>query len=69
MWGFGKSREVKCPDGSIKTVYKDVNDAFPLFIQGYDGNLAAKINTESIGGAHIDGSYSTRIDGLLYALD
>ena len=27
---LGKSYKIKCPDGSIKTVYRDVDDAFPL---------------------------------------
>jgi hypothetical protein len=30
---------VKCPDGSEKRVYRDVHDAFPLYIEGWNGKL------------------------------
>ena len=66
---FGKSYTVTCPDGSIKTVYKDVNDAFPLYIEGGTKNIAAKSRAESMVDVEITSEHASKIDGLLYSLD
>jgi hypothetical protein len=74
-WFRGKSYSVRCPDGSTKTVYRDVNDAFPLFISGWQGDLSAGV-TGSAKAAGIEelkgemkGTYATKIQGLLFAID
>lgn len=69
MWFWRKTYDVKCLDGTKKTVYKNVDDAFPLFIRGFDSNLAANVRSESLGDGNLDSKYTTKIDGLLYALD
>ncbi len=72
MWKFSlfkKSYDVRCPDGSTKTVYKDVNEAFPLFIEGWEGKVAAKVKAENLGEGEINSEYASKIHGLLYALD
>lgn len=69
IWPFSKTYKVRCPDGHFKTVYRNVDDAFPLYIPGWQANLAAagkildKINGE------IKAEYSSAIHGLLFALD
>ena len=65
----GNSYSVDCADGSTKTVYKNVNDAFPLFIEGWEGNLSAKLKSETIANGEFKTAYASKIDGLLYALD
>lgn len=68
-WPFAKSYHTKCPDGSIKTVYKNVNDAFPLFIEGWEGKLSSKVKAEDLVNVDANAAYKTKIDGLLFALD
>lgn len=70
IWNpFTKSYEVKCVDGSVKTVYKKVADAFPLAISGYEAKLTANIKSELLGEGGLDGNLKTKVDGLLYGLD
>lgn len=59
----------KYPDGSVKLIYKNVNDAFPLYIPGWEGK--AGVTLDAIAGApvNITGEYATKIQGLLYSLD
>jgi hypothetical protein len=75
MLGFGRSYSVRCPDGSKKTVYRNVDHAFPLFIPGWQGDASA-----SAGGAakaagveelkgEVKATYETKIQGLFFALD
>ena len=74
-WLWGKSYRVRCPDGSLKTVYRNLDDAFPLFIPGWQGDLSATASgsAKSMGvekiKTEIKGKYATKIQGLLFALD
>lgn len=68
-WILGKSYRVKCPDGSTKTVYRNVNDAFPLSIDGWKGDLAAEAKGVAGEAAKIKGAYATKVQGLLFGLD
>lgn len=72
MWSwvpFAKTYKLTCPDKSVRIIYKNVNDAFPLFIEGWEANLAGKVKEESGIEANIVGEYKTKIDGILVALD
>lgn len=68
-WSFFKTYTVKCPDGTVKTVYRNVDDAFPFFIPGWKAKLkiAGKALEEVIG--ELKTEYSTAIQGLLFGLD
>jgi hypothetical protein len=68
-WPFSKTYKVRCPDGSIKTVYKNVDDAFPLHIPGWKANLVAAGKVLDKASADMKAEYSTAIHGLLFALD
>jgi hypothetical protein len=75
QWFWGRSYSVKCPDGTRKTVYRNVDDAFPLFIPGWQGDLSVG-GSGSAKTAGIDelkaeakGAYTTKIQGLLFAID
>jgi hypothetical protein len=61
--------EHQCPDGTVRIVYKNVDDAFPLFIPGWNGNVES--NLETIKGAQINikAEYAAKIQGVLYSLD
>lgn len=66
---FSPTYTVKCPDGIKKILYKKVEDAFPLFIEGWEANVSTKIKKEALINGELDGSYKTKVDGLLYGLD
>ncbi len=66
---FSKTYKVRCPDGSVKTVYKNVDDAFPLHVPGWKANLSATGKFIDKVDANVKAEYSTAIHGLLFALD
>src|SRR6266850_7840771 len=68
-WILGKSYRVKCPDGSSRSVYRSIDDAFPLSIQGWTGDLAAEARGMTGEAAKIKGAYATKVQGLLFGLD
>ena len=68
-WPFSKIYNRTCADGSVKTVYKNIDDAFPLFIPGWQGNLSSTVKgAEQLSGS-ATAEYATKIQGLLYTLD
>ena len=53
IFPFWRTYKVRCRDGSVKTVYRDVNDAFPLFISGSDGKVIASADVlKKVKGVH-----------------
>lgn len=66
---FGSTYKEKCPDGTSRRIYRDIDVAFPLYIKGFEANLSAKGEAETVGAVKVDAAYSNRIDGLLFALD
>jgi hypothetical protein len=66
---FLKTYTIKCPDGSTRTVYKNIDKAFPLYIPGWNGKFNA--NIEALKGApvNLNADYQSKIQGLLYSLD
>ena len=74
-WPWGKTYTVKCPDGSEKTVHRNVDAAFPLFIKGWKGQLKGEggVSADSLGieglKGKVEGKYASHIDGLLYSIN
>jgi hypothetical protein len=69
MFGFFKRIKYKCPDGTFRIVYRNVNDAIPLFIKGFDikGGGDAKLMDQA--NFKLKAEYKDKIQGLLYNLD
>lgn len=68
-WPFSKTYNRRCSDGTVKTVYKNIDDAFPLHIPGWQGNLSATVKgLEQIEGS-VKADFTSKIHGLLYTLD
>jgi len=60
---------VRCPDGSIRTVLRDINTAFPLFIPGWSAKAQGDISGwEQVKGT-LSTEYVTHIQGLIFRLD
>lgn len=68
-WPFWRTYKVRCSNGHTKTVYRNVDDAFPLFIPGWKANLSAAGKALDKVTAELKGEYATAIHGLLFALD
>lgn len=68
-WPFSKRYRVRCPNGHTKTVYRNIDDAFPLCIPGWKANLSVAGKAIDEITADIKGEYATAIHGLLFALD
>ena len=69
MGWFGKTYKHKCPDGSIKIVYKNIDDAFPLFLPGWEGKISGNVKGLENVNIGAKSGYATKIQGLLYNLD
>lgn len=65
---FSKTYVVKCPDGP-RVIYKNVDDAFPLFIKSTQGNADIKADIKDLGKINMEGKYKSSIEGLLYQID
>jgi hypothetical protein len=66
---FSKTYAVKCPDGSVKYIYKNIDHAFPLYIPGWQSKVVSGLEgIESIK-ANISADYTTKIQGLIFNLD
>ena len=68
MW-FSKTRNVKGPGGRTKILYKNIDDAFPLYIKGWKADLTAGFKVLDKASGNIKAEHATAIHGLLYSLD
>ena len=68
-WPFSKTYKHPCPDGTVRIVHRCVDDAFPLFIPGWEGKMNG--NLEDLKGSPVNlaAEYTTKIKGLLFSLD
>lgn len=69
MWPFSKTYTKRHSDGREKTLYRNVDDAFPLYIPGWNVSLAAAGNVIDKVNANMKAEYSSAIQGLLFGLD
>jgi hypothetical protein len=66
---FSGIYHLRCPDGTLRTIYTDIDVAFPLFIEGWNAKLAAGLKASDLGTGELKGEYATKIEGLLFGLD
>lgn len=66
---FSEKFTVKCPDGTIRIVYKNLKDAFPLHIPGWGGKMDTSIEAVKGAPANLSAEYQSKIQGLLFSLD
>ena len=67
---FAKTYRVKCPDGTTRNVFKEMDDALPLGLRGSMGRYAAGAQ-DGVGAisANISGEHTSKVENLLVALD
>lgn len=68
-WFWEKTYSVRCPDGSVRNIYKDINNACPLFINGWKTDVTADIKGVSSLSGEAKAKYETQIHGILFNLN
>jgi len=66
---FFSTYKIKCPDGSVRIVNRNINDAFPLYIQGAQGKAKIGLNAVDEIRAEVNADFATKVQGLLFSLD
>lgn len=64
-----KTRKVKCPDGTTRFVYEDLDDACPLYIPSYKADVASDLKATSEINGNVSVKYAREIDNVLYGLN
>ena len=68
-WPFGKTRLIKCPDGSLRYVYKNMDDAFPLYAKDWKARFDVAVKgLQTIQGS-LGGELAHGLSGLLVMLN
>ena len=68
-WPWGKMYDVRCPDGSVRTVYRNIDHACPLFIHGWKADVSADLKGIGDLSGDVKTKYETQIHGLLFTLN
>jgi hypothetical protein len=68
-WPFSRSRTVRCPDGTTRTIYNSIDEACPLFIEGWKVDVAASLKAPGTASGDANAKYENRINGLLFDLN
>ena len=66
--GFGRTYDVRCPDGTTRKVYRKVEDAFPLHLPGFKAGAETTLRDLMGHEVGLRAEYATHIQGLLYSL-
>lgn len=63
-----KTYTVACPDGP-KTVYRSVDEAFPLVSTGIEAKLAARLTDDLSPDVQLEAALNTKVAAALYDID
>jgi hypothetical protein len=69
MFSWLKTKNHKCPDGTTKTVYRNVDDAFPFFLPGIKTKVGGDVNVPATVSVGVKAEYEEKALGLLVKLD
>lgn len=65
---FSKHK-VKCPDGSVRYVYRNIDKAFPMFLGDIKNEISAGIKNKEFGSANATKKYNSDIRSILIQID
>ena len=67
---WSKIYHVRCPDGTTRTVYRKIDDAFPLYVQGSDTKVSAGVK-DGVGAisGNVNAEHQSKVENLLVAID
>lgn len=66
---WGKTRDIRCPDKTTRILYKNIDDACPLFIAGFKADITADIKGAEDLSGKVAAQYERDIKGLLFSLN
>ena len=68
-WLFWKIRKIKCPDGSFRYVYRNIDDVFPLYAKDWKARFDLAIKgLQTLEGA-LGGELAHKLSGLFFMLN
>lgn len=68
-WPWSRTYDVRCPDGSTRTVYRNIDHACPLFISGWKADVSADLKGVGELSGDAKAKYETQIHGLMFSLN
>ncbi len=68
-WFFSKTFIHKCPDGTIRIIYKNIDHAFPLSIKDQKGTIDGELSLEQVKTGKLKAEYESKITGLLFNIN
>lgn len=68
FWPWQKVRHYVCPDGSVRAVYRDLDDALPLYLSDHKEKTAAAFKAVREIEAKLEAQYEEKIKSLLFKL-
>lgn len=67
---WSRTYRVKCPDGSTRTVHRNIDEAFPLDVRSSQTRLAAGIaGVSGVASGNISSEHQDKVESLLVAID
>jgi len=66
---FSKFVTVKCPDGTTRMVYKNVDDIFPFSIKESKATINGNITADDLGGGEAAASFAEKINDKLFLIN
>ena len=69
MWPFAKTRKIKCPDGSERIIFKNPDDAFPLYIKDWSARFKATVKALTEVQGSLSSEFKRQIGGFFFELD
>ena len=68
-WPWAKKYQVRCPDGTTRTIYNDINDVLPLYIKGWKADAGVGFDGLSALKGKAKANYESQIQGILFRID
>jgi hypothetical protein len=66
---FRRTYKHRCPDGTVKTLHRNLDDAFPLYVPGIQTKMSADLGAlAGTPGLTVAGDYQNQLQGVLYSL-
>src|SRR5436189_4690054 len=69
MGWFSKTYKHKCPDGTVRIIHKNMDDAFPLSVMDKKESVNADLASKKLGTAKLKTEYESKIKGLLFNIN
>lgn len=66
---FFRTRKVRCPDGTVRVVYNDVDLIFPLAVTDKSSKINGGVDVPEIANANLSVEITAAIKGLVFSID